>query len=128
LKITSDLKLVIISFLKENGISYYCDNQNIIVPCFNCGTEININSATSIWKCNYCNQSGNLKTLIDHKQEYAAKPSLYNPRNEKNEILRSLRAVINIEPDESIKKKLESIYEKTHELTNYLLEKKEPEY
>ena len=114
-----------LSFFKENEIDYVFHKHDLIFSCFQCNKEANMDVATSYWHCINCHSKGNLKELIENKELFKRGINLYNPKKEKNELLGKLKQLISKQDDDKLKKQLESVYEKTYTLTNYLLNEKE---
>ncbi|MBY3618617.1 hypothetical protein MHB77_08820 [Paenibacillus sp. FSL K6-3166] len=89
---SSGYEKILISFFKHYKVSYYLKKPSIKFACLHCGNECNIEIKTTHWNCTYCNNDGKLQQLISlaDLSNTADNKKVYNPRDEKNKIIKEL--------------------------------------
>ncbi|NLP50237.1 hypothetical protein [Bacillus sp. RO1] len=114
-----------LSFLKQNKISYYYDEEKneILFPCFTCKNQAEMSTITTMWQCNKCKTKGNLVTLIKELKEKNTieikEVKIYNPTKENREVRNLIKQI-----DERYQSKETSrLRNKIEQLLNYYSEK-----
>lgn len=83
---------ILISFFKHYKVSYYLQKPSIKFACLQCGNECKIEIKTTQWECAHCNKGGKLQQLISLAYLFntANAKKVYNPRDEKNKIIKEM--------------------------------------
>ncbi|CAM4027160.1 hypothetical protein L1N85_17135 [Paenibacillus alkaliterrae] len=109
---------VYLSFFKENKVDYiYRPDLSIIeFPCTDCQNAAIMCSQTSYWKCENCNQGGNILRLIEFVKCNGKFRRLYVPKKEQKIIFQLVERLLKKYPDEPGLSKINS---KVRELIKY---------
>ncbi|NRD80143.1 hypothetical protein HPT25_22660 [Bacillus sp. BRMEA1] len=78
-------ELIAIAFFKDRKLNYYLDSlkKAIVFPCLACGKQADMDIATTRWSCDFCQQKGNLATLITIQvMDAAVNTAIFNPKKE----------------------------------------------
>lgn len=111
---------ILISFFIQYNVSYYLQKPIIIFSCFHCGRECRIDIKTTKWECIHCNESGMLQQLISFVKVdnswLLLNKKVYNPRDEKNKIIKELSHL-----KSNNEKEITKVIRKVSELFDYLI-------
>lgn len=111
---------VVLSFFKSNNIDYYFDSQTmtILFPCPYCWEQITMNATTTDWKCHFCNQSGNLLTVmqVNKNDPIKAEVTIFNPKKELLKVNCLFEEAIDMQASSSLENKLIKLKKRVNEL------------
>jgi hypothetical protein len=108
---------VYLSFFKINKIDYnYRPDLSVIeFPCIYCPNTATMDSQTSAWTCNGCDQKGNIINLIEYSKCNDFR-RMYIPKKEQKSIFAMLDRISKKYPNEQ---RLSALKDKVKTLINY---------
>jgi len=112
-------KYAVLSFLKQNNIHYYFDQDEskVTFPCIRCASNICLELPSTKWKCESCTENGNLITLLQMPTNSFVKKDVrkvYHPVEERRAIKQKIKQVIETEDT-----KYRKLFEKIETLLTY---------